>query len=169
MLNSMPNYSLRAEAGTDLLASVLTCYPELGSVHYWCEKQALEFTFMLNPGMNLTLVQEALRPGLEFFHRLRKLNTRVWEICCRYEEAAAILTVVRDLETISQREIGLMVELLKLNFTDELIMDDFPLSGDELEFQEDLIHQLLTAVKLTEIPKNVIALRDEGRVLIFNN
>jgi hypothetical protein len=169
VLNTMPRDMKRVTDGVDLLTSFLTRYPELGSVHYWFDQHALKFTFMINQQTDLDSLQEILRPALELYHHLEGHKTRVFEISCRNEEEVCILTVIRDLESITQREVGLMVELMKRSFTKHLISDELFLAEDELEFQEEVISQMLTSVKYMDLQRNVIAMRDEGKLLVFNN
>lgn len=169
VLNNIPRDVRRDSDGVDLLTSILTRYPELGSVHYWCEQHALKFTFMIREQIELVSLQEILRPALEFYHHLEGQKIRVFEITCRSEENVCVLTIVRDLDSVSQREVGLMVELLKRKFKKQLVRDETYLGEEELELQEEVISQMLTSIKYMDIQRNVIALRDEGRVLVFNN
>ncbi|WP_242966714.1 hypothetical protein [Desulfosporosinus sp. FKA] len=155
--------------GADLLTSILTRYPELGAVHYWCEEHALKFTFMLRQSLELETVQNVLRPALELYHHLERQSIRVFQISCHSEEDVSVLKVVRDLESISQEEVGLLVELLKGAFAKQLVYDETSLPEEELEIHEEVINQILSSIKHMDISKNVIALRDEGRVLVFNN
>ncbi|AFM42110.1 hypothetical protein Desaci_3209 [Desulfosporosinus acidiphilus SJ4] len=167
--NNIPRDIKYVTDGVDLLTSILTRYPELGAVHYWCERQALKFTFMFKQAIDVESIQGILRPALEFYHHLERRKIRVFDISCRSEENIGVLHVVRDIESVSQREVGLMIELLRRNYIEEMIYDEPYLPEEELEVQEEVINQMLTSLKHMDLDKNVIALRDEGRVLVFNN
>ncbi|WP_407308580.1 hypothetical protein [Desulfosporosinus sp. SB140] len=169
VFNNLPNDVRRGSDGVDLLTSILMRYSELGAVHYWYEQHALKFTFMIKQQIDLASLEDILRPALEFYHHLEGQKIRVLEITCRNEENVSVLTIVRDLESVSQREVGLIVELLKRKFGKQLVYDETNLADEELAFQEEVISQMLTSIKFMDIQRNVIALRDEGRVLVFNN
>ena len=51
--NNIPRDIKYVTDGVDLLTSILTRYPELGAVHYWCERQALKFTFMFKQAIDV--------------------------------------------------------------------------------------------------------------------
>ncbi|WP_308897695.1 hypothetical protein [Candidatus Desulfosporosinus nitrosoreducens] len=169
MLNKLSKDLRLVSDGADLLTSILIRYSELGSVHYECEQHVLKFAFMIRQQKNLAPFEDILRPALELYHHLEGQTVRVFEITCRTEENVTVLTVVRDLESVRQREVGLMVELLRRKFEKELVYDEMNLDHEDLTYQEEIISQMLTSIKLMDIPRNVLALRDEGRVLVFNN
>ncbi len=76
----------RVQDGVSLLSSILLRYAEVGSVHYWNEQHALKFTFMLKEQLEVSSLQEILKPALEFFHQLQGQSMRVFDLACRSEE-----------------------------------------------------------------------------------
>ncbi|AET68968.1 hypothetical protein Desor_3479 [Desulfosporosinus orientis DSM 765] len=153
--------------GVGLLTSILMRYSEVGSVHYWREEHALKFTFMVEQIVDVTELYELLKPALEFFHKLEGLRMRLFDIKCRTEESICVVTITRDLSSMTQREVGLIVELLKGKYKKHMIFDELYLPKDEQIYQEEQISQMLTSIKTKDINKNIIALRDEGKVLVF--
>lgn len=159
----------RVQDGVGLLTSILLRYSEVGSVHYWREQHALKFTFMITRHAELSSIQEVLKPALGFFHQLEGQKIRVFDIACRSEENVCVITVTRDVDTMTQREVGLLVELLKREYKQDLVYDEIYLPEDEQVLQEEMINHLLSSFQTYDIDKNVVALREEGRVLVFKS
>lgn len=163
----------RAQDGVGLLTSILSRYAEVGSVHYWCEEHALKFTFMItHPQEALqeaSSVQTIVKPAVEFFHQLEGRRMRVFDINCRSEENVCVITVTRDVDSMTQREVGLIVELLKRKYKKQLVYDEMYLPEEEQIFQEDMISQMLFSIQSDSMDKNVLALRAEGRVVVFKS
>ncbi|MDR3599436.1 MAG: hypothetical protein P4L49_02955 [Desulfosporosinus sp.] len=159
----------RIQDGVGLITSILLRYPEVGAVHYWREQHALKFTFMIEQHQEASSFQEVLKPALEFFHQLERQSMRVFDIASRSEETICVITVTRDVDSMTQREVGLIVELLKRKYKKKLIYDDIILPEDEQIFQEELISRMLSSIQTHDSDKNVVALREEGRVLVFKS
>lgn len=159
----------RAQDGVGLLTSILLRYAEVGSVHYWNEEHALKFTFLLTQAQDSSALQDILKPAVEFFHQLEGRSMRVCDIASRNEENICVITVTRDVESMTQREVGLIVELLKRKFKKQLVYDEMNLPEDEQLFQEEMISQILHSIQSDTMNKNVVALREEGRVLVFKS
>jgi len=157
----------RLQDGVGLLTSILMRYTEVGSVHYWREQHALKFTFMVTQHQDVKSLRELLIPALEFFHQLEGQKMRVFDVVCRSEECVCVITITRDVDSITQREVGLIVELLKREYKQQLIYDEMYLPEDEQIYQEEMISQMLSSIQCNDINKNVLALREEGKVLVF--
>jgi hypothetical protein len=159
----------RVQDGVGLITSILLRYSEVGSVQYWREQHALKFTFMLKQHLELAALQEDLRPALEFFHQLEGRNMRVFDIICRSEENVCVITITRDVDSLTQREVGLIVELIKRKYRKKLVYDEINLPEDEQIFQEEMIGQMLSSIQSHDVDKSIVALREEGRVLVFKS
>jgi len=159
----------RVQEGVGLLSSIVLRYAEVGSVHYWCEQHALKFTFMVQHHQEVSSLQEILRPALELFHQLEGQSMRTFDLACRSEENVCVITVTRDVESMTQREVGLIVELIKGKYNKQLLYDELHLPEDEQIFQEEMITHMLSSIHSDDIDKNVVALRAEGRVLVFKS
>lgn len=154
--------------GVGLLISILVRYPEVGSIYYWQEKHALKFTFIIKDLDDSTLHMKFV-PVLELYHELEGSQMQICQTECRKEENVCILTITRDVESMTQNEVGLIVEFVKMEFVKQLIYEDAGLPEDELLYQEEMISQMLATIRHNDIEKNVVAVREEGRVLVFNN
>ena len=159
----------RLQDGVGLLTSILMRYPEVGSVHYWREQHSLKLTFLVSQDQDVTPLQEHLKPALELFHQLEGQKMRIFDIACRSEESVCVITISRDVDSLTQREVGLIVELLKRKYKHQLVYDEMYLLEEEQIYQEQMITQMLTSIQSNDINKNVVALREEGRVLVFKS
>ncbi|CAA7602491.1 Hypothetical protein DEACI_3166 [Acididesulfobacillus acetoxydans] len=159
--------------GAGLLISILVRYAEVGSIYYWQEKHALKFTFLLMgaEGQAVEGLRNKLPLALAAFHGLEGSAMTLCGVESRCEGDIYSLTVTRDVESMTQTEVGLIVDLLRCEFGEALVLDDADgaIPEDELLFQEELIGRLLAKMRDDEIDKNVVAVRDEGRVLVFKN
>lgn len=154
--------------GAGLLISILLRYPEVGSIYYWQERHALQFTFLIKDTADDSF-ELSLRPALEVFHDLEGSAMEVCAIEIRQEEQVAILTITRDVNSMIRSEVGLIVEMVKRKFTNRLVYEESNLPEDELMFQEELIGHMLATITTDAIDKNVVAVREEGRVMVFKN
>lgn len=170
MLSNLSHkYAGQVQDGVELLSSILMRYAEVGSVYYWREQHALKFTFMIRQHQEVSSLQEILKPALEFFHHLEGQAMRVFELACQSEENVCVITVTRDVESITQREVGLIVELIKGKYRNQLLYDELYLPETEQIFQEEMITHMLYSIHSADLNKNLVALREEGRVLIFKS
>jgi hypothetical protein len=171
----MKNYNFqykdggRVDDGVGLLISILLRYPEVCSVRYMRKQHALKFQFLLFASTNLAFLPQTLLDALEAFHQLQESSMKICKVEGQQEEDYYHLTVTRDVESMNQNEVGLIVELVKGTSMNELLYEEVELQEDELHFQEEVIAQVLEHLQKNELDKNVIALRDDGRVLVYNN
>jgi len=155
--------------GVGLLISILLRYPEVGSVRYIQDNQVLRFTFMVRGPRRAAALPDRLPLALEVFHALEGRHMRVCSVEYADNEQVATVAIVRDVDSMTQAEVGLIVELVKGEFGSELVCEDAELPEEELVFQEEMIGHMLESLRNLDIDKNVIAVREEGRVLLFRN
>ncbi|HWJ02532.1 MAG TPA: hypothetical protein VNU93_02560, partial [Verrucomicrobiae bacterium] len=150
--------------------SILVRYPEVGTINVDQDLQVLKFTFFFtkdvkNPGGS----RQTLQDSLCLFNQLEGRNQRVCNLEFKTQEGVTSLHVERDIETVSQNELNLLIELLRQHFNDSLISDQGEeIPEEELLMQEELIKHMLENIRVNHLDKSVIALREEGRVLVFN-
>ena len=124
---------------------------------------------MITQSQEASTLQDMLKPAVEFFHQLEGRSMRVFDIISRSEENVCVITVTRDVESMTQREVGLIVELLKRKYQKQLVYDEMYLPEEEQIYQEEMISKMLYSIQSDTMSKNVVALREEGRVLVFKS
>jgi hypothetical protein len=155
--------------GVGLLISILVRYPEVCSIRYLQEEHALKFRFMLLAHENREKLTQNLLDALDVFHRLERKPMQICLIDQKLEDHLSLLTVTRDVSSMSQTEVGLIVELIKNELNKDLIFDESELTEDELIFQEEVIGDILDSFEKNHLDKSLIAVREEGRVIVYKN
>lgn len=85
------------------------------------------------------------------------------------DDGIGILQITRDVATLSQTELALIVELVLDRFGPDLIVDDGDsLVEEDMLAQDELIREMLADLQDGRLERNLIAFRDGGRVLVFN-
>lgn len=155
-----------------LLISILVRYPEVATINYDPQSKVLQFTFMLTELLDepcLKVFTSKFIKCLEIFNRLEDRTPQ--EINLRYSHfnKMTVIEVKRDVETLTRGEIGLIIDLIREEFKEDLLAEN---SGDFLEedllLQEEIIEHMLESMKGSVPQKKLIAFREEGRVLVFN-
>ncbi|MDA8441951.1 MAG: hypothetical protein M0Z55_06205 [Peptococcaceae bacterium] len=153
-----------------LLVSILVRYPEVGTVNVEQDDQILRLTFFLFKGINsIEDHRETIIDSLQLFNQFEGRVCRVCDLSLHLEEGLISIEVKRDIETFTQNELNLIVDLLSQFFPDSLVADpseDMP--EEELLMQEEMIRHMLDNIRSKRLDKNVVALREDGRVLVFN-
>ena len=152
---------------TGLLVSILLRYPEVGTISCCQKQQALVIKFLITKDCEFEKLKNKLTQALEIFHKIegRKMNLLNIE---KHEQELDLLVITRDLGSLTQNEMNLIVEIIKKDLGEQLIVDESSLVEDEMVFQEEIINHMLAAIRSNGTEKNITALRDEGRVLVFN-
>lgn len=153
-----------------LLISILVRYPQVGSINYDPQSKVIKFTFMLSkPGVNLDQFKEKLLISLETFNFLKGKKPKVVNLKFTDSNHVSLLEVHRDVATLSQDEISLIIALVEEQYGEILVSDENEeLLDEDLVVQEELISHMLENVRGAFPDKRLIAFREEGKVLVFN-
>lgn len=172
----MPKYQQTDEEisdGVNLLISILVRYPEIGKISFEPDKNLLRFTFMLSgkPNENeLIITKKLLLNSIEAYHMLEGLKNAKSEIQLNtYGPQVAILTIIRDVFTLTKGEIAVIISLLRERLKECLSSDhNEAMLEEDLLMQEELIDNMLESVKKQGARCSLIGIREDGRVLVFN-
>ncbi|AFM00902.1 MULTISPECIES: hypothetical protein [Desulfitobacterium] len=167
-LNLHYNDGGSAPDGVGLLISILIRYPEVCSVRYQQPDHALTFRFTVAGSNQGEKFRDTLREALRAYHRIEGYPMRICEIELKLESGVALVTVTRDVESMNEREIGLIVDLVR-DITQSIIYDETEIPEEEQAFQEEVIGQILQSFRDCRLEKGFIAVREEGRVLVYNS
>lgn len=152
---------------TGLLVSILLRYPEIGTISCCPLQQSLVLKFLVTKDCAYELLRDKMVEALELFHRIEGRKMRICTIEKQNQEID-MLVITRDLVSITQNEMNLIVELIKTEIGSQLIIDESSLIEDEILLQEEVISHMLAAIRTNGTEKNITALREDGRVLVFN-
>lgn len=162
--------SREGQGGAGLLISILLRYPEVGSIRLCQESHALQFTFLAGKVAeeDTSNLETSIPEALELYHRLEREKMLICSVHSEWTERVGTITVLRDVETMSQNEIGLIVELVRRECAGNLFCESAVLEEDEMLYQEELISHMLADLPVGNLDANVMAVREEGKVMIFN-
>ncbi len=154
-----------------LLTSLLVRYPEIGTIRYSPEGQLIELSFIIRDVLDDKVVKE-LEEELymcmnTYMFYLQKKKPGYYKLGCDKGLGISVVQITRDTTTLTQKELALIINYLQDKFYDKLIEDENSLEEDYLVEQDDVISYILDNMRSRKPEKKVIALREEGRVLVF--
>lgn len=158
--------------GINLLVSILVCYPEIGTVRFEPKDNTLDLTFVLG-GVPLpteaAAVKEFITDSILTYHSLERLFNAKIDIFLDSQDGISFLHIVRDINTISQGEIGLLSTLVREHLGNILISDINRDTYEEAEVaREEVIDHMIGSMKINRVGQRMIGIREEGRVMVFN-
>lgn len=155
-----------------LLISILIRYPEVAKINFDPEKHALKFTFMYTGILSDAEIAELkhnILSSIEVYNALECKYPQVVHLDYKISDNLTMIEIQRDVDTLVQEEIALMVELFRQSIHKSLVTEESEqLVDEDLMVQEELIEHMLQSVKAKSENKRLYAFREEGRVLVFN-
>ncbi|MEW6309222.1 MAG: hypothetical protein AB1492_09335, partial [Bacillota bacterium] len=116
-----------------------------------------------------TRLESLLRRSLDAYAMLER---RPYSICeLRSEELGTVTSIelTRDVASLVQQELALIIAVVRDAYGEDLVIDRGEAGLDEdPAFQEELIEQMLDDLRGCKQDRNLMAFREEGRVLVFN-
>jgi hypothetical protein len=113
--------------------------------------------------------KEKLLLSLSSISELHERELEQVEIQCTDDSSLTFLEIIRDIDSLSQEEISLIIGLVQQVFDGFLLLDQEETVQDEdVILQEEMIEHMLEDLKDSRQEKRLIGFREEGRVLIFN-
>ncbi|MGB9887418.1 MAG: hypothetical protein ACPLRW_10505 [Moorellales bacterium] len=156
-----------------LLISLLVRYPEVATINYEPQAHALKFTFIIREVLSSDRIRDLevkLAQCLDAFSYLTKRGSRLVSLQASIQDRFTFLEIKRDMFSLSEEEISLLIGLLREEFGNSLVSEPSdPMLEEELLAQENLIGHMLENVKEKVSDKRLIAFREEGKVLVFAN
>lgn len=158
--------------GVGLLISVLVRYPELSTVNFDPLSRAIKFSFILTRPIEapeFDRVRERICASIEAYEGFKNRTPSLVEIDKTDFGDIAVIEIRRDVETLTQEEISLVIDIVREEFGGLLAADrNDNLMEEDLLVQEEIIEEMLQDVRDCRQDKNIIAFREEGRVVVFN-
>ncbi|HHY47350.1 MAG TPA: hypothetical protein GX506_08660 [Firmicutes bacterium] len=168
----------------NLLMSILVRYPEIMTVKFDPQSRSLRLTLAVRrPRARDRERSEARPPARELFSvfekRLRDslasysglLGTKPAEISVDIIESGSfsLINVRRDVGTLTQEEISLMIDIAGEVFGEDLVREqEGSLVEEERIAQDEMIENMLDDLRESLQVRKLIGFREEGRVVVFN-
>ncbi|RJQ12119.1 MAG: hypothetical protein C4551_00065 [Bacillota bacterium] len=155
-----------------MFVSILVRYPEIARVTYHRETHCLKLAVLVKSHLDeeaVSRLRDLIAKSVKAYARLSGREVRVVDLSVTTREGVSVAEMWRDLDSLTQSELSMTLALLRESFGQELVVDQFPgMDGEDLSFQEELIEEMLEDLRGAKHQPNLIAFREEGRVLIFN-
>lgn len=154
-----------------LFVSLLVRYPEIGSVRYLPENETLAIGFTVRQELTdgeWSSFEKHLQLSLEVFSELSGRPIHVLQLRHVGYAPFTALEVIRDVQTLTQQELSVIVGTVSDRFGESLIYEPVGSDHDDDEplLQDDLIEHLLDDVRMVPPPRRMIGFRDHGRVVV---
>lgn len=166
------NSSERNSPSVGLLISVLVRYPEIANVHYDNKDHTLRCSLILARRLleeEVNSVRDRILGSLEAYFLLESRKTAVVELKVDVYDEISVLQIRRDVASLTQEEISMVTEIVRDMFPTYLVTEHGEAFGDEdPAFQEEIIEEMLDDLRQSGQQKNLVAFREEGRVLVYN-
>lgn len=164
----------KSSDSVNLLVSILVRFPQIGTVKIDSKKQVLWLNFMLSQSIEpceIEKFQKHTTDILQAYHYVIGMDPKF--LCIEAQkpyENFFMLSIGRDISTLTREELSLIISMLTETFMDKLLMDESggePDSFDDFGFPDELIDSMLENMKFQRTSTSLTALRENGRVLVF--
>jgi hypothetical protein len=155
-----------------LFTSLLVRYPEVCSLNYYPSQNFLKLIFIFQGNLKESLLKKFSDELITCVHTYLYFEKneipRQITIKYDYEPELTRIIITRDADTLTQKEISLMIKLLHSHFKNLLLSEEKTIiAEEELLLQDDYIKYMLENLQPQNFKNKIIALREDGRVLIF--
>lgn len=165
----------RGSDGVSLLISILVRFPQIGTINYESKNRIMRLNFIVARAVSdedqIALAQK-LASHIKAYHYVTSQQPTCMKFECSHQyQQFYCISLERDLSSLSKGELDLVISLLSERFGEDLVIEDresLPDFMDEPGFPEDLIDSMMEAVRTQRAAKNLTAMRENGRVLVFN-
>lgn len=159
------------EDSIHLLTSLLVRYPEVCTINYSPRGNLLKLTFILKTQLekkHLRHFEEELLDciGTYMFYENRT-EPQFFKVNHEIGPGITILEITRDTATLTQKELALLVRYLHVQFDEVVVCEETYMEEEELDEQDDIIRNMLDRFRKKNPKNKFIAVREEGRVLVF--
>jgi hypothetical protein len=162
----------RISRSVSVLVSMLVRYPEVGTVKYEPRQQTIRMGLVITGEMtdaDWNRTEQDLFDTLDVYHLLEQRQPSVLDVAMESYGELTSIAITRDVATFSPEEIYTIVEFFKERFAGRLVTElvDWPANEDEMIAQDELIEELVADLEENRSSRNLIAIREDGRVMVF--
>lgn len=171
-MNTLKIDGEKVSDSVNLLVSMLVRYPEIGTLRFDSTNATLNLTFLLTTvpsDEQFCSFKDYLEKSLQSFYYLSAYDNPILTITMTPYDSITVIHIARDIDTLSKSEIALMIKIIQLHFDDHILADkNEALIDEELRFQEEVIENMLVNIQRSRVLNNLIGIRENGRVMVFD-
>lgn len=153
------------------LISVLVRYPEIGTIKYEPRQQTIRMSLLLTGDLteaDWRRTEDGLFETLEVYHMLEQREPTVVHVEADNLGNLTTVSITRDVVTLTPEEIYTIVEFFRERYSGRLVIEQVDLgSEDEWMAQDEAIENMLANMEQSRSTQNLIAIREDGRVMVF--
>lgn len=153
------------------LIAMLVRYPEIGTVKYDPRQQVIHFTLLITGGLSAEefgRLRQLLTDTLEVYNLMDQRRPAVLQLRQESYGELTSLAITRDVVTLTPAEIWTIIEFFRDRFETRLVAEPTDLVGeDELIAQDEMIQQIVAELEGGRTGRDLIAIREDGRVMVF--
>jgi hypothetical protein len=153
-----------------LLISTAVRYAEFGSIRFDPRTGTMRLAFLLKGELSPEEHLDATRVIMdlvEVYTGLRGVESRVVDVEIDALGPLSVVTVIRDVQSLTPGEIYTLVEFFRDRFGGQIATEPFPYMGEEEWMaQDEWIEEVVTGLSPTS-GKHLIAIREDGRLMVF--
>lgn len=162
---------MEIDSGLDIFLTASLNHPEFNAVKYLADKEEiiLEIAFdTVIENEKRESLEKKIRACLNLFYRLSGRSPELLDVELTDKAELSFLRFYRDVRTLSQEEIGLLILLLREEFANLLVKDDSDIIAKDA-FKRKLKRSILQKINRDNTnPTEFLAYRKEGRIFVFN-
>lgn len=160
------------ESGLDIFINTSIKYVQLNAVRYETELEQLTLEIALGEKVapeRRRDFRKRLQPALALFFKLKREKAAYIEVEFKeYTNGITLLRYKRDINSVSEQEIGIFMGLMESEFGGILLKENalIPVEDDfKLQVKKSLMRKLKQSNNQTS---SLLAYHEDGRVLVFN-
>jgi hypothetical protein len=158
----------REGSQVDLFIAVLVRFPQIGTIHYEPETNALRLAFLLKAAhQDFQGFVRRFESHLALFHNLRGEDVAVASLKKGDTGELTVIEVIRDLPSLSLSELNLIVELVSDYYGDAVVREGQQMAEDD-ELEQNLLIEALLMSSTWRPRERLTGFRENGRVLVFS-
>lgn len=154
-----------------LLISVLVRYPEVGTVKYEPRQQTIRMSLLITGELtedDWTRTEDTFFDTLEVYHMLEQRQPAVLHVEADNLGDLTTVSITRDASTLTPEEIYTIVEYFRERFSGRLVTEPVEMGNeDEWLAQDEAIENMVANMEQSRSGRNLIAIREDGRVMVF--
>jgi hypothetical protein len=155
--------------GLDIFISASLKYPELNTIKYQANRELIIFEIALKgkiTAQQKSIFERKITDCLNLFYKMKNLQAVSLEWRFKDSSEITLLRFYRDVNSLSEEEIELLVLLLREHFDDLLVRDNNSIIAED-SLKRQLKKNLLKKVG-NKNATNFFAYREEGKVFVYN-
>lgn len=159
------------EESINLLTTLMLYYPELSTINYSPRGKLFKLGFIISNELNKNIINNLSCELSTVLNTYFSLSGKKKNIYFKLKNTCApgitIIEIIRDAISLRQKEISLIVGYLRNRFGQDIVSEEIYMPEHNLIENDQFIASLLEDLCRKDPKSFIIAVREEGRVLIF--